>query len=285
MKMYHLVEAESLWALSQRGAVNLPQVRELQQKLKDEGFDPGKVDGWYGPDTTRAVKEYQRANNLTPDGDAGPQTLAKLGMSAGSTQPTNSQPSAQQPTDNQPTDSQPSTVTGNQQQVDRAANQGGEQLARLVIAGLLGYGLYRAARNAGETPPPLGSNPTPVVPGTPTPPPVQTPSRGLRQGSSNRDAANAVASVSQNEFVLTSWTSYSSSERSLMRVEINPRGQIAAGYMQIPNNDYREKNQYEATIARYVRRQIRLIPGNISSLSVSIYLNGSFIESFETYLG
>ena len=80
MKMYHLVEAESLWALSQRGAVNLPQVKELQDKLRAAGHDPGASDGWYGQKTADAVKAYQQANGLKVDGDAGPQTLAKLGM-------------------------------------------------------------------------------------------------------------------------------------------------------------------------------------------------------------
>ena len=48
MRIYNLVEAESLWALSQRGAVNLPQVKELQDKLRAAGHDPGPSDGWYG---------------------------------------------------------------------------------------------------------------------------------------------------------------------------------------------------------------------------------------------
>jgi peptidoglycan hydrolase-like protein with peptidoglycan-binding domain len=275
MRIFHLVEAESLWALSQRGGVNLPQVKELQDKLRAAGFDPGASDGWYGKKTADAVKAYQEANGLTVDGDAGPQTLAKLGMST----PNNNQPSSQQPS------AQTTPSRGNQQQVDRAANQGGEQLARLIIGGLLGYGLYRAARSAGQNPPPLGSNPTPVIPGTPPPTPVTQPTRGLRQGSSNRDAANAVRAVSQNEFELTYWHSLNTGNYSRMRVELNPRGQLAAGYRQLPSNDYRARNEYEAMVARYVRRQVRLIPGNISSLSVSVYSDGRVLESFETYLG
>jgi hypothetical protein len=82
MKMYHLVEAESLWALSQRGAVNLPQVKELQDRLRAAGHDLGASDGWYGQKTANAVRAYQEANGLKVDGDAGPQTLAKLGMAS-----------------------------------------------------------------------------------------------------------------------------------------------------------------------------------------------------------
>lgn len=93
MKMYHLVEAESLWALSQRGAVNLPQVKELQDKLRAAGHDPGASDGWYGKKTAAAVRAYQEANGLTVDGDAGPQTLGKLGMGgANNTRPRETPP-------------------------------------------------------------------------------------------------------------------------------------------------------------------------------------------------
>jgi peptidoglycan hydrolase-like protein with peptidoglycan-binding domain len=285
MRMYHLVEAESLWALSQRGAVNLPQVKELQDKLRAAGFDPGPSDGWYGQKTADAVRQYQQANNLPVDGDAGPQTLSRLGMSI-SQAATNIQQTPNIDTTQQ-TQTRNTSQAGNTTQVDRvarAADQGGQELAQLIIAGLLGYGLYRAARQAGQNPPPLGSNPTPVIPGTPAPTPVTTPTRGLVQGSSNRDAANAVRAVSQNEFELTYWQSNSSSQRSFMDVELNPRGQLATGYRQL-TDDYRARNEYEAMVARYVRRQIQLIPGNISSLSVGIYSDGRLLESFATYLG
>ena len=296
MRIYHLVEAESLWALSQRGSVNLPQVKELQDRLRAAGYDPGPSDGWYGKKTADAVRAYQQANNLQVDGDAGPQTLARLGMSSLSSaqQQAIQQPNAQSSNARQPNTSQASTQSDTRQptnvarsidRVAQAANQGGEELARLIIAGLLGYGLYRAAQNAGQTPPPLGSNPSPVIPGTPPPTPVQPPRQGLRQGSSNRDAINAINSVSQNEFELTYWHSLSSGRYSRMYVELNPRGQLATGYRQIPNNDYTAQNEYEAMVARYVRRQIQLIPGNISSLSVWVFLDGNLIESFDTYLG
>jgi len=100
MRFFHLVEAESLWALSQRGAVNLPQVKELQDKLRAAGFDPGVSDGWYGQRTANAVRAFQTANQLTVDGDAGPQTLAKLGMAGeqnSTPEPTPGNPTRQDP--------------------------------------------------------------------------------------------------------------------------------------------------------------------------------------------
>jgi len=97
MKMYHLVEAESLWALSQRGAVNLPQVKELQDKLRAAGHDPGASDGWYGKKTADAVRAYQEANGLKVDGDAGPQTLSKLGMGGANNTPPRETPPEETP--------------------------------------------------------------------------------------------------------------------------------------------------------------------------------------------
>jgi peptidoglycan hydrolase-like protein with peptidoglycan-binding domain len=53
-----------------------PEVEALQQKLKDEGFDPGLVDGDFGLGTEAAVIAFQKSEGLTPDGIAGPHTRA-----------------------------------------------------------------------------------------------------------------------------------------------------------------------------------------------------------------
>lgn len=55
-------------------------VKILQAKLNDLGFNCGKVDGAYGNKTATAVKAYQKANNLTVDGKAGKNTITKLGF-------------------------------------------------------------------------------------------------------------------------------------------------------------------------------------------------------------
>lgn len=55
-------------------------VRTIQQKLKRWGYYDGATDGVYGPQTTEAVKYFQRRNGLTPDGVAGAATLKAMGM-------------------------------------------------------------------------------------------------------------------------------------------------------------------------------------------------------------
>ncbi len=61
-----------------------PDVTNLQQKLKDLGFDPNGVDGSFGPGTRDAVIAFQQSKGLQADGIAGPNTLAAL-QSGGAT--------------------------------------------------------------------------------------------------------------------------------------------------------------------------------------------------------
>lgn len=58
-------------------------VRELQQYLKKQGFDPGPIDGIFGSATANAVIRFQRAYNLYPDGKVGPDTWVALGLGGG----------------------------------------------------------------------------------------------------------------------------------------------------------------------------------------------------------
>lgn len=53
-------------------------VRWAQGRLNALGYDCGKADGIFGPNTDKAVKAFQRANGLSQDGDIGPKTWAKL---------------------------------------------------------------------------------------------------------------------------------------------------------------------------------------------------------------
>ena len=69
--------------LLQRGDSG-PEVRRLQERLRREGYNPGAIDGEFGPQTERAVRQFQRANNLYVDGVAGRETLTALGIGSGS---------------------------------------------------------------------------------------------------------------------------------------------------------------------------------------------------------
>ena len=53
-------------------------VADLQRRLGALGFDAGRVDGIFGPDTQRALMEFQRNAGLTVDGVCGPATLQAL---------------------------------------------------------------------------------------------------------------------------------------------------------------------------------------------------------------
>jgi N-acetylmuramoyl-L-alanine amidase len=73
------------WRLGQRTlyqAVAEPlvgdDVRQLQERLLEMGYDLGRTDGVYGGHTARAVAQFQREVGLAPDGSCGPATMKAL---------------------------------------------------------------------------------------------------------------------------------------------------------------------------------------------------------------
>ena len=54
--------------------------KEIQQKLKSLGYYNGTIDGIIDAKSTQAVKAFQKANGLIPDGVIGAKTLGKLGL-------------------------------------------------------------------------------------------------------------------------------------------------------------------------------------------------------------
>ena len=53
-------------------------VKTVQEILKQLGYNPGPIDGWYGEKTESAVIQFQEAQNLYADGVVGPTTWRAL---------------------------------------------------------------------------------------------------------------------------------------------------------------------------------------------------------------
>lgn len=53
-------------------------VLAVQKQLKVKGYDPGVLDGRYGPTTSHAVRIFQKTNRLAADGIYGPLTAKAL---------------------------------------------------------------------------------------------------------------------------------------------------------------------------------------------------------------
>ena len=62
------------------GVMPSQQVMAAQQALKDNGYDPGKIDGKMGPRTRAMLSEYQKAEGLKVTGQLDNDTRGKLGM-------------------------------------------------------------------------------------------------------------------------------------------------------------------------------------------------------------
>ena len=73
---------ESTQTLSKIGSRG-EEVRQVQKKLKELGFYNGSVDGIYGVNTQKAVRQFQKNCGITADGIAGPKTLLYLGLGSG----------------------------------------------------------------------------------------------------------------------------------------------------------------------------------------------------------
>jgi peptidoglycan hydrolase-like protein with peptidoglycan-binding domain len=80
-----LVGAGSIWADE--------LTREVQQRLKDEGFYYGEVDGQGGAETDAAIRRYQIRYGLRVNGQLNDETLKSLGVSRNATGNAEKQPS------------------------------------------------------------------------------------------------------------------------------------------------------------------------------------------------
>jgi N-acetylmuramoyl-L-alanine amidase len=80
----HAAIEEARWKLGDRTLkVDSPLMRgddvaTLQSRLIEMGFNPGRVDGFYGPLTEKAVQEFQKSVGVKIDGICGPGTVISL---------------------------------------------------------------------------------------------------------------------------------------------------------------------------------------------------------------
>ena len=75
-------------------------VRAAQQALRDQGYNPGPIDGVMGPRTSAALRDYQTKEGLTASGQLDDATIDKLGVRGGTsaspaTEPQTTAPGAQ----------------------------------------------------------------------------------------------------------------------------------------------------------------------------------------------
>jgi len=67
-------------ARSRQTVTGQPTVKQIQTALKNAGFDPGSTDGQMGRKTLQAVRDFQKANDLSVDGKVGKRTWAVLSL-------------------------------------------------------------------------------------------------------------------------------------------------------------------------------------------------------------
>lgn len=73
----------SMWRKVKQGALNSPELKTIQTALTQLGFK-AKADGWFGPGTAKAVRDFQKSKGLKVDGDPGPNTLKAMANAVGS---------------------------------------------------------------------------------------------------------------------------------------------------------------------------------------------------------
>ena len=58
--------------------IRMPNATEIQTALKKAGFYKGAIDGQIGTQTKEAIRKFQEANKINPDGIVGSRTWAVL---------------------------------------------------------------------------------------------------------------------------------------------------------------------------------------------------------------
>jgi lysozyme family protein len=62
--------------------MNATQLRQLQQALDNKGFNAGRSDGKWGPETEAALKKFAESQNMPWTGEIDAKTVTALGLNA-----------------------------------------------------------------------------------------------------------------------------------------------------------------------------------------------------------
>ncbi len=71
-------------ARAKQGQWSQDEIKTVQEALKGKGNDPGPVDGIMGPQTQKAIREFQQASGLKTTGRLDAETATALGVKSGS---------------------------------------------------------------------------------------------------------------------------------------------------------------------------------------------------------
>lgn len=66
---------------------SIEQIKTLQTRLNQLGFDVGEIDGILGSGTKRAIQDFQNSRNLIADGYPGPEVFEALGEAVDTNSP------------------------------------------------------------------------------------------------------------------------------------------------------------------------------------------------------
>ena len=66
--------------LSRAFAGDHNNIKKVEKTLRDKGYDPGPIDGVWGPQTRAALSQYQKAENLPATGHGDAETAGQPGV-------------------------------------------------------------------------------------------------------------------------------------------------------------------------------------------------------------
>jgi peptidoglycan hydrolase-like protein with peptidoglycan-binding domain len=132
VSVFLMIGMLSLGRNAAAAAFDHDDVSKVQQSLSDKGFYHGQVDGLMGPQTRRAISEYQKSENLPVTSRLDTETAGKFGVGS---------------------ESEAGKFKGSGHEVAAGGKEAGHEIkeGKPVAAGKeLGKGIGRAAKDVGQ---------------------------------------------------------------------------------------------------------------------------------------